>query len=47
MALRNGIEIGIFKQASPYFMRAILQRAFRDFKYHMVDIHDGIVGFDA
>lgn len=45
IGLSDGMEIGVWRGASSYFITAILQRANPDFRYHMVDIRDNLVGF--
>ncbi|MBR1909614.1 MAG: class I SAM-dependent methyltransferase [Lachnospiraceae bacterium] len=42
----SAIEIGVAGGASSYIMAAILYRNNPDMKYHMVDIVDGLSGFD-
>lgn len=42
----DGVEIGVYKGATAYFIAAVLQRANRDFEYHLVDIADDCVEFE-
>ncbi|MBK0024053.1 class I SAM-dependent methyltransferase [Brucella pseudogrignonensis] len=43
---KNGVEIGVWRGASSYFMCAVLQRITRDYEHTMIDISDYVFGFD-
>lgn len=45
-APKNGVEIGVWRGASSYLMCAVLQRISPEYAHTMIDIVDGIYGFD-